>query len=74
MQLERLQEVESLRLAVERTSIEDAKQRKIADSKAAMESEIRRIQTKVRAYAVLLPPLPALVLGAPPLVFHRDSR
>jgi len=36
----------------------------IADSKAAMESEVRRIQTRVRAYVVPLPALPVLLLGA----------
>ena len=64
VQLERLQEVESLRLAVERSSIEDARRRKIADSKAAMETEVRRIQTKVRAFVVPVPALPVLLLGA----------
>ncbi len=76
VQLERLQEVESLRLAVERTNIEDAKRRKIADSKAVMETEVRKIQTKVRAAAVLLPPLPALLLGAVVLAVRlgRENR
>jgi ABC-2 type transport system permease protein len=64
VQLERAQEVENRRLEVERINIEDAKRRKIADSKAKMETEVRKIQTSVRAAAVLLPPLPALALGA----------
>jgi ABC-2 type transport system permease protein len=64
VQLDRLQEVENLRLTVERANIEDAKRRKIADSKAEKEIHDRRIQTGVRATAVLLPPLPVLILGA----------
>ncbi len=64
VQLDRLQEVESRRLTVERTNIEDAKRRRTADSKAVMETKVREIQTRVRAAAVLLPPLPALILGA----------
>jgi ABC-2 type transport system permease protein len=64
IRLEQQQAKEMLRLNVERTNIEDAKRRKIADSKAEMETEVRKIQTGVRALAVLLPPLPALFLGA----------
>ncbi len=76
VQLDRLQEVENVRLAVERLNIEDAKRRKIADSKAVMETEVRKIQTRVRALAVLIPPLPALLLGGIVLAIRlgRENR
>ncbi len=62
--LENRREVEQRRLTVETTNIEDAKRRKVADSKARTESEVRQIQSGVRAVAILVPPLPALLLGA----------
>ncbi|HEY2158999.1 MAG TPA: Gldg family protein [Isosphaeraceae bacterium] len=64
IRLQTQQAKETLRLNVERSNIEDAKRRKIADSKAEKEIHDRRIQTGVRATAVLLPPLPVLILGA----------
>jgi len=54
---------ESRRLEVDTRTIEDAKRGKIADSKAAMELNIRRIERQVRVVAMLVPPLPALILG-----------
>ncbi len=76
IRLQTQQAKETLRLNVERSNIEDAKRRKIADSKAEMETQVRRIQTGVRATAVLLPPLPALILGAVVLVIRlgRENR
>lgn len=62
--LQMQEERENRMLAVDRVNIEDAKRRKIADSRAEKEMAVRKIQTRVRAAAVLLPPLPALVLGA----------
>ena len=54
---------EGRRLEVETRIIEDAKRRKIADSKADMELNIRKIQRQVRLVAMIVPPLPALLLG-----------
>jgi ABC-2 type transport system permease protein len=55
--------VERRRLDVEKKNIEDAKRRKIADSKADMELNIRNIQRQVRLVAMVVPPLPAVILG-----------
>ncbi len=63
IRLEQDQEVESRRLAVDKANIEDDKSRKIKKSKADMELKIREIQRGVRLEAMLLPPLPALILG-----------
>ena len=62
-----LREVEQRRLEVTRAGIEDEKRRKIADSETGKEQQIQRIENRVRLLAVLLPPLPALMLGC--LVF-----
>ena len=61
--LANLQEVANRRLDVEKANIEDQKRKKIQESKADMEQQIRRIQNRVRALAIALPPLPPLVLG-----------
>jgi len=62
--LENLQQVESRRLTVTKAAIEDNKRQEIAESKAAKEQAIGRIQSRIKALAILIPPLPALILGA----------
>jgi ABC-2 type transport system permease protein len=62
--LDNREEVERRRLAVQTSNIEDEKRRKIAESKSDMEIEVRKIQRGVRMVALLVPPLPALLLGA----------
>jgi len=57
-----VQAVENRRLKVARTTIEDEKERQIEDSRADMESSIRGIQNTIKLLAVILPPIPALVL------------
>ena len=57
-----VQAVENRRLQVARTTIEDEKQRQIDDSRADMENSIRAIQNTIKMLAVVLPPIPALVL------------
>ncbi len=61
------QEIEQRQLEVAEANIQDEKQRKINESLANKETEIRKIQGQVRMYAIVLPPLPALILGC--LVF-----
>jgi ABC-2 type transport system permease protein len=56
------EEVETRRLKVDTANIEDAKRRKLAESKADMEMNIRKIQRRVRLQA-LLTPIPAVFLG-----------
>ena len=51
------------RLEVSKAGIEDRKRQKILESKADREQKIQRIQNRIRLMAILLPPLPALLLG-----------
>jgi len=57
-----VQAVENRRLQVARTTIEDEKQRQIDTSRADMENSIRGIQNKIKLLAVMLPPIPAILL------------
>ena len=57
-----LQAVETRRLKVSRVTIEDEKQREIETARADMESGIRGIENRIKLLAVVLPPIPALVL------------
>jgi gliding motility-associated transport system permease protein/gliding motility-associatede transport system auxiliary component len=57
-----VQAVENRRLQVARTTIEDEKQRQIDISRADMENSIRGIQNTIRLMAVMLPPIPAVLL------------
>jgi ABC-2 type transport system permease protein len=58
-----VQEVENRRLSVEKTNIEDQKQRRVLAAKGEREREIRKIENRVRIVAMLVPPLPALALA-----------
>jgi ABC-2 type transport system permease protein len=57
-----VQAVENRRFQVARTTIEDEKQRQIDVSRADMENSIRGIQNTIKVLAVVLPPIPAVVL------------
>jgi gliding motility-associated transport system permease protein/gliding motility-associatede transport system auxiliary component len=61
--LANLQEVENRRLDVSKATIEDQKRQKILTSKGNKERAIRHIENRIRLLAILLPPLPALLLG-----------
>jgi ABC-2 type transport system permease protein len=58
-----LQEVENRRLDVAKATIEAKKERAKDESKAIREQRIRGIHSRIKALAILLPPLPALVLA-----------
>ena len=57
-----LQQVESRRLTVTRSTIEDEKQRQIETSRSEMENAIRGIENTIKLLAVALPPIPAILL------------
>ncbi len=66
-----LEEVESRRLEVLSTNIETEKQIKIQASRETMVSQLRRIQTTIRMFAILLPPIPVLLGGVAVLARRR---
>jgi ABC-2 type transport system permease protein len=57
------QENERRRLEVEEAEIQNQKNKKIKESKNQSERAIRRIEDGIRLFAILLPPVPALLLG-----------
>ena len=68
-----LERVENRRLEVLSTNIEAEKQTAIRGSRETMESQIRQIQTTIKTFAILLPPIPVLLMGVVILV-RRQRR
>ena len=67
-----LEEVENRRLEVLSTNINTEKDVKIQAGREEMEAQIRQIQTSIKTFAILLPPVPVMILGA--WVFVRRQR
>ena len=67
-----IQETERRRLEVLRRNIEQVKNLKIQASREAMGASVRRIQSTIRTTAVVLPPLPMLLMGT--IIFVRRRR
>ena len=62
-----LERVENRRLEVEKAAIDDQKRRKQQDSRARKEEAVREIETSVRVAAIVVAPIPAIILAG--LVF-----
>ena len=67
-----LEEVENRRLEVLSANIETEKDTRIQASRENMEAQIRRIQTSIKTFAILLPPVPVVALGI--AIFIRRNR
>ena len=67
-----LEEVENRRLEVMSANIETEKDTRIQASRENMEAQIRRIQTSIKTFAILLPPVPVVLLGI--AIFIRRNR
>ena len=67
-----LEEVENRRLDVLSTNIEAEKETKVQASRETMEARIRQIQTSIKTFAILLPPIPVFLVGV--AIFIRRQR
>ena len=67
-----LEETENRQLQVLETNITQARDTKVRASRETMEGQIRNIRTRIRTFAVLLPPVPVLLVGV--VLFVRRTR
>jgi ABC-2 type transport system permease protein len=70
--LRTVEETENRQLDILERTIAEARDRKIQASRETMEMRVRAIRTRIRTMAVLLPPLPVLLIGL--VVFVRRAR
>ena len=67
------EENENRRLEVDEAKIEREKQQEIEKIKARTERQIRQIEDRIRWYAILVPPFPAILLGICFLFFSMKN-
>ena len=67
-----LEEVENRRLQVLSANIQTEKETQIRASLERMETQIRGIQSRIKTFAILLPPVPVLAFGV--MIFVRRQR
>lgn len=70
--VQNLQEVENKRFETAKAGIESDKNTRLAGSREETEERIRAIQNSIKSVAVLLPPVPAFVIGV--MIFLRRQR
>ena len=70
--VQNLEEIENRRLSVLSTNINTEKDTRIQASRENMESQVRQIQTSIKTFAILLPPVPVILLGI--VIFARRQR
>jgi ABC-2 type transport system permease protein len=58
-----VQETENRRLVVEKVKIDDEKAAAINESRMVRQSNIRKIENRFRFLAIILPPMPSMILG-----------
>lgn len=64
---------EERKLAAQKSTIEDEKNKRVEKARFAMEQEIRKLRVQKKAMAVVLPILPPLIIAVL-LFFHRRAR
>ena len=72
--LRTFEEVESRQLRVLESGIAQKRNEKVQASRETMEREVQAIRTRIRTLAVLLPPVPVLLVVALFLVRARHER
>ena len=61
--LDQVQRAENRKLESKKAAIEDKKQERIGQAEEEMQQGIRRIENSVRLLAIVIPPLPAILVG-----------
>lgn len=67
-----IREAEQRKFDALKTNIEAERDAKIAESKERMESQIRAIQSRIKSLAVLIPPIPVIIIGV--MIFMRRRK
>jgi gliding motility-associated transport system permease protein/gliding motility-associatede transport system auxiliary component len=70
-QLDYVQKIENDRLQTKTRRIEQSRQERIARARRGMQEKVSAIESRVRLWAVVLPPLPALLMGLMVFLMQR---